>query len=456
MLFHDLPYSQDSFLLFEKIADRPWSVFLDSCTAFGTNGRYDILAAEPAVTLVTRGDATVISTQYQQERSHDDPLLILGEWLSHFETASDNSLPFCGGAIGYFSYDLSSRLSGTVTMAKDELELPEMAVALYGWAVVVDHHEKRSVLVGQTAIPGINNHWAGLVDLFSSGTGSGSSGSFEARGAIRSNMDEVQYRNAFNRINHYLTEGDCYQVNLAQRFSCGVAGAPLEGYRRLRHINPAPYSAYLNLPFVNVLSSSPELFLQCEGGHVVTSPIKGTRPRSEDPDQDAALAEALRTSAKDRAENLMIVDLLRNDLGHVCKPGSIRVSELFQIRSFASVHHMVSTITGELDAGKSSLELFRNCFPGGSITGAPKIRAMQIIDELEPDKRSIYCGSIGYIGFDGQMVTNIAIRTLLLKDEVAYYWAGGGIVIDSDWQGEYQESFDKAAALFSLMGNDNG
>lgn len=455
LLLHELPYREDSLTLFEKIADQPWAMFLDSCHCRRTSGRYDILVAEPILRFVTRAGRTTISSNQSEEVSDEDPLSLLKHSLAQFDVVSDPSLPFCGGAMGYLSYDLSSWLFDSFSSMSDDLELPEMAMAIYGWAVVVDHHVKRTVLVGQDGLPDVSGRWEALIDLFSGDPRESGNDKFHAVSEIHSNLDSEHYREAFTSIEHYLTEGDCYQVNFAQRFNCQVSGGALDGYRQLRNVNPAPYSAYLHLPFVKVLSSSPELFLQCDGDRVVTSPIKGTRPRSTDPDEDRRLAEELIASDKDRAENLMIVDLLRNDLGKVCKAGSIKVPELFQVESFASVHHMISTITGELADNNGPVELLRACFPGGSITGAPKIRAMEIIHELEPNRRHIYCGAIGYIGFNGKMATNIAIRTVMIKDDCAYYWAGGGIVIDSEWQNEYQESYDKASAMFELMGQGN-
>jgi para-aminobenzoate synthetase component 1 len=231
-----------------------------------------------------------------------------------------------------------------------------------------------------------------------------------------------------------------------------IAGDSWALYRALRHSNPAPFGAYLNTPFGQLLSASPERFLQVRERQVETRPIKGTRPRDPDPQRDRALAEALLWSEKDRAENLMIVDLLRNDLGKVCQLGSVRVPELFTLESFASVHHLVSTVTGRLAEGFDALDLFAASFPGGSITGAPKRRAMEIIDELEPDRRGPYCGAIGYFGFDGAMDSNIAIRTLIHRQGRVEFSAGGGVVIDSDPQAEYRESFDKAALLLKLFG----
>jgi para-aminobenzoate synthetase component 1 len=252
-------------------------------------------------------------------------------------------------------------------------------------------------------------------------------------------------------VKAYILEGDCYQVNLAQQFSASARGDAWSGYRELRRLNPAPFSAFLSTPFAKVLSSSPERFLQVRDAQAQTRPIKGTRPRGPTHEADAALARELADSAKDRAENLMIVDLLRNDLGRVCTPGSIRVPGIFEVESYATVHHLVSTITGRLAPREDAASLLRACFPGGSVTGAPKIRAMEIIEELEPRRRSVYCGAIGYLGFDGAMDTNIAIRTLVHNAGTVRFWAGGGIVHDSRVDEEYQETIDKAAPLLLLL-----
>ena len=264
-------------------------------------------------------------------------------------------------------------------------------------------------------------------------------------------MDRSRYAAAIGRIKHYLKEGDCYQINLAQRFSAPCQGDPWQAYLKLRKLNAAPFSAYLNMPGVQILSSSPERFLKVSGRLVETKPIKGTRPRKKNAAKDFEQVRQLQNSKKDRAENVMIVDLLRNDISKTCQKGSVQVPELFAIESYATVHHLVSTVTGVLDAGRHALDLLKSCFPGGSITGAPKVRAMQVIEELESHRRGVYCGAIGYIGFDGNMDTNIAIRTLVHSSGTIRFWAGGGIVNDSVMADEYQETFDKAAAMLALL-----
>jgi para-aminobenzoate synthetase component 1 len=266
------------------------------------------------------------------------------------------------------------------------------------------------------------------------------------------NMTPAEYKEKFDRVRRYSIDGDCYQVNLTKRFSCEVSGSGWATYRQLRDDSPAPYGAFLQLPFAEVLSNSPENFIQCRQGKVSTRPIKGTRPRDHrDQERDKEIARELKNSEKDRAENLMIVDLMRNDLSRCCETGSVEVPKLFALHSFANVHHLISTITGKLRQDLHVLDLLRSCFPGGSITGAPKIRAMEIIEELEPHRRGLYCGAIGYVGLDGSLETNIAIRTIVVKDGVARFSAGGGLVIDSVVDDEYQELLDKARMMRGVL-----
>jgi para-aminobenzoate synthetase component 1 len=450
-----LPYRADSAELFEAIADEPWAVFLDSGRPRSTAGRYDILAAHPSTTLVTRGGMTEIrhyGAAAAATLSRDDPFALLRRYL-----ATDGELtptPFAGGAIGYFGYDLARRLERLPSRALDAESLPEMAVGIYDWAVVVDHEQRAAWLVGAERDARTRRDWDRLLALFSDPPLAGARQPERLPfrvGALSCNFDPGSYRRAFARIQRYITAGDCYQVNLAQRFSAAVSGDAWLGYLALRRLNPSPYAAYLNHPAASVLSSSPERFLTVRRGQVETRPIKGTRPRAAAPEADAALARELRDSAKDRAENLMIVDLLRNDLGKVCVPGSVAVPRLFAVESYASVHHLVSTVSGRLHPEVDAIGLLRAAFPGGSITGAPKLRAMEIIEELEPHRRGVYCGAIGWLGFNGDMDSNIAIRTLVSADRQLRFWAGGGIVVDSRPDEEYQECMDKAAALLRLV-----
>ncbi|MES2564039.1 MAG: aminodeoxychorismate synthase component I [Pseudomonadota bacterium] len=448
-LLTELSYRPDSASLFEAIADRPWAVFLDSGAHHPAQSRYDLFSAQPYVRLVTRGGLTEIHSDTVL-LTRDDPFTVVRQYLE-IDPACGNTLPFCGGAIGYLGYDLARRIEKLPSIAHDAERIPDMVIGIYDWAVVVDHVERRTWLVGQGRDPETDLKWDALVTLFSNPPPERTRTPFRVTSSVVSNMTRETYSRAFDSIRHYIAEGDCYQVNLAQRFSAQAAGDPWLAYQALRVLNPAPYAAYLNTPYAHVLSASPERFVQVRDGRVEAKPIKGTRPRAGHARLDVELIEALRASAKDRAENVMIVDLLRNDLSKSCRLGSVQVPKLFDVESFATVHHLVSTVTGELRADRDAIDLLRGAFPGGSITGAPKLRAMQIIEELEPHRRGVYCGAIGYLGFDGNMDMNIAIRTAVYTRGEIRFWAGGGIIADSKCEEEYQETFDKAAAMLKLM-----
>lgn len=448
-----LPYHADSAGLFEAIRHEPWAVFLDSGRPMVDQGRYDILSSDPYLTLVTRGEQTEI-TRFDGNSlvSADDPLKLLREAISSEAASEMKPVPFCGGAIGYFSYDLARRWERLPSLNQDAGHPPEMAVGLYDWALVVDHQERQSWLVGAGRDSRTPERWQELIGKLSHPQPADSS-RFALTQPFRSNLTQADYQGHFERIQRYIRDGDCYQVNFAQRFQGQYEGDIWAAYRHLRQINPAPFGAFQQTPFLSLLSSSPERFIWLRDGQVETKPIKGTVPRSDDAMMDRQLRQSLAESAKDRAENLMIVDLLRNDLGRVCKIGSVKVPRLFEIESFARVHHLVSTVEGVLESGRDALDLLRACFPGGSITGAPKRRAMEVIEELEDSRRGIYCGSIGYIGFDGNMDSNIAIRTLCQRGTGLEFWVGGGIVADSQAEGEFQETLDKAAGILEALSN---
>ena len=448
LLKHPLAYDADSTSLFTHLAHEPWAVYLDSGWPGSQYGRYDIMVAAPFATLVTDGNTTRVTTDGVERTSTEDPFLLLQEMLSGF-ARTPSEFPFTGGAVGFFAYDLARRLEHLPEMAVDAEHIPQMMVGLYDWAVIVDHVEQRAWLVSQGLREETRRNWQTLCAMFEQP--SPPTAPITVTGTVASNMDKVGYATTFDRIKQYIHEGDCYQVNFAQRFSAQAYGDAWAAYLALRVISPAPFSAYMNLPGLQVLSASPERFLHVSNGHVETRPIKGTRPRSSDREEDEASRAELAASVKDRAENLMIVDLLRNDIGKSCAPGSVKAERLFSLESFANVHHLVSTVTGQLAHGKSAIDLLRGCFPGGSVTGAPKLRAMQIIEELEPHRRGLYCGAIGYMGFDGNMDTSITIRTGVFSQEVFRFWAGGGIVADSELQKEYRETWDKASSMLQLM-----
>ncbi|MBK9161744.1 MAG: aminodeoxychorismate synthase component I [Nitrosomonadales bacterium] len=435
----ELPYRSDASGYFAAIAELPWAVWLDS----GGMARYDILTAAPQRTLLIGSDSP----------SCDPFALIRNELGLHADPVDD--VPFAGGALGYWSYDLARRLMGLPDLAQDAERLPDMAIGIYDWALVLDHQLRTARVVS-------HRHYAETEVLLPQILRRLQLGSalpdddFHVQGEPVSNFTPDSYASAFAAVQDYLQAGDCYQINLAQRFSAQATGDALGAYLELRRLSPAPYAAFLDLPQVQILCASPEQFIQIRNGRVSTRPIKGTRPRDVEPLRDAQLAEELRHHPKDRAENLMIVDLLRNDLGKGCAPGSVRVPALFEVESYANVHHLVSTVEGDLAPGRDALDVLRDCFPGGSVTGAPKLRAMQIIERLEPHRRGIYCGVIGYVGFDGNMDSNIAIRTLVYSGGQVRCWAGGGIVADSQCTSEYQETLDKASAMLDLLRRHGG
>jgi len=430
----ELPYRTDAAQYYAALADLPWAVWLDSCGM----ERYDIVTAAPQHTLLL-----------EKEPECCDPFELLRKLMGE-RVAPIADIPFAGGALGYWSYDLARRMISLPDIAHAPERLPDLAIGIYDWALVLDHKLHKALLVSQQRFSETAELLPQILHRLQ-GTPATPIDVFKVHGRITSNFTPESYASAFLKVQDYLSSGDCYQINLSQRFSAKAEGDAFGAYIRLRSLNPAPYSAFLNLPHARILCNSPERFISVAGNRVETRPIKGTRPRNSDARKDRLLAVELQNHPKDRAENLMIVDLLRNDLGKNCKPGSVRVPKLFEVESFANVHHLVSTVEGQLAEGRDALDVLRGCFPGGSVTGAPKLRAMQIIEQLEPDRRGIYCGAIGYIGFDGNMDTNIAIRTLVCSDDVIRCWAGGGIVADSDQKAEYQETLDKASAMLELL-----
>ncbi len=459
-----LPYSADAVTYFAAINDLPWAIWLDS----GGRDRYDILCAQPVATLLTHGASTAISDALGSRISNDDPFDLLRQMRdSKINAAPDcghmDDIPFTGGALGYWGYDLARRYVALPSKAQDapaqdDSHLPDMAIGIYDWAIVLDHHQHTAQLVSQHRHPDTAQRLPQIIERLRNNKTTTQKNNkttpqaaFNVQGRIDSNFNRVTYETAFNVAQQYLRDGDCYQVNLAQRYVATATGDALEAYLALRQLSPSPYSAFMNLPQLQILCASPECFLKVHNGLVETKPIKGTRPRAVNPLQDERMANELQQSEKDRAENLMIVDLLRNDLGKSCVPGSVQVPKLFEIESFAQVHHLVSTVTGKLAPNQDAISLLKNCFPGGSITGAPKQRAMQIIEQIEPNRRGIYCGTIGYIGYDGNMQTNIVIRTLIYAQGKIRYWAGGGIVADSKVGAEYQETLDKTSAMLKLL-----
>ena len=419
----------------------PGAVLLDAGRPTAQRGRYDLISAWPLAELAPTPDETANAFLQRLRQSLAS--------LEACQPPADNPLPFVGGLIGYLSYDFGRRLEQLPAQAVDDLGLADARFGLYAWALITDHQQQRSQLMFHPSLTASERQR--LSKLFNTPTAP-SPETFQLLEPFQSDISEAEYQQCFARIQAYIQAGDCYQVNFAQRFRAPYQGSPWTAYQALRKACPTPFSGYQALPQGGaIISLSPERFLRISAGQVETRPIKGTRPRHADPQQDQAQADALLDSRKDRAENLMIVDLLRNDLGRSCRTGSVRVPELFALESYPNVHHLVSAVTGELAADKDALDLIAGSFPGGSITGAPKIRAMQIIDELEPTRRALYCGSLLYLDVRGEMDSSIAIRSLLAKDGQISCWGGGGIVADSNGPAEYQESITKVRVLLETL-----
>ncbi|MEO5342281.1 MAG: aminodeoxychorismate synthase component I [Gammaproteobacteria bacterium SHHR-1] len=442
-----LDYPENAADLFAPFAAEPWAVFLDSAG----QDRFDIIAARPSLTLTTWGQISQISQLGDPavvRESRDSPFELLRSCLPR-PPLEPGELPLPGCLIGYFGYDLARPLMGLPEGGSGH-GFPDLAFGRYDWLILVDHQQRRAELRGHAQALS-EAQWQGLLRQLQGPLARTGDGPLRALGQIQASLDETGYAQAFAAVQGYIREGDCYQINLARRFQAQVRGDAWLAYKQLRGCSPAPFGAYLNLPWGQLLSNSPEAFLRLRANRVSTSPIKGTRPRRAEAEQDRAALAELEASAKDRAENLMIVDLLRNDLGRSCAFGSIRVDRLFRPASFANVHHLVSDISGRLRPGEDALSLMANCFPGGSITGAPKRRAMQIIAQLEPARRGPYCGSLAYLGPDGSMTSNILIRSLLRQGEQAWFWAGGGLVADSLLADELAETEQKASILKRLL-----
>ena len=452
----------EAFALFHE---RPFSFFLDSGMNHEKLGRYSFIGSDPFLVLKSNGQDITLLNPSKKETRQGSPFDFLAALLSRYTLDhSPYSVPFTGGAVGYFSYDLCHFIERLAATTVDDLHLPECCIAFYDLVLVFDHMTGKTYIAStgfpeqekeirlKRAAERIQEIKEKLLAKNSISKNQPSIQTNIAQGInLRSNFTYQEYLKAVDAVREHIAAGDIFQVNLSQRFEADLPLPLYELYLHLRHINPAPFAAYLGFDEVTILSASPERFLKVKGDLVETRPMKGTRPRGRSPAEDEGLGKELKNSAKDRAENVMIVDLERNDLGRVCRFGTVKVQELWTLEKYATVFQLTSTVEGRLRQDKNRIDLLKACFPGGSITGAPKVRAMEIIDELEPTRRSIYTGSIGYLSFSGEMDLNIVIRTILVKDGKAYFQVGGGIIYDSDPEAEYQETLDKAKALFQAL-----
>jgi len=478
-LVEELVPSPDPLEACRRLAGLPYLAFLDSAIPDAQLARYSFLTADPVALVRSTGTLTQLSRPAAGgtwTRVDADPLAAVDELLAPFRADPVAGLPpFQGGALGYLGYDWGATLERIPRPRYDDRDTPDVVLGVYDWVVAWDHAAGRAWIIST----GIPEHGQArrsraanqltlvkqrLTDRRGNGEAAGTTTrhrssvrpvapSYPVPGAagLRSNFTRERYLDAVSRAVDYIYAGDIFQVNLSQRLEAPLADTPLTLYSRLRVRNPAPFAAFLDFGDIVVASASPERFVRVADGHVEARPIKGTRPRGSGPEHDAALALALTQSDKDRAENVMIVDLLRNDLSRVCRPGTVRARELFTLERYATVHHLVSTVVGDLDGDYDAADLLRAAFPGGSVTGAPKVRAMQVIAELEPTRRGVYCGSIGYWSVTGALDASIVIRTFQVSGDTVCFQAGGGIVADSDPEDEYHETLDKARGLIAAL-----
>ncbi|OGN99027.1 MAG: aminodeoxychorismate synthase, component I [Chloroflexi bacterium RBG_13_51_18] len=462
-LIEEIHMAPDATWCFEALAERPFSFFLDSGMDVQKLGRYSFMGSDPFLVMRSRGTEITLIKNGVEEKKQGNPFDVLGELLKTYTFKDRKSeIPFLGGAVGYFSYDLCHFIEKLPKQAKDDLQLPECYLGFYDAIIAFDHMKGKTYLIS-TGFPELEekkrqqraearlNELRNMI-MLAPPPASFEEEKREKRKKLKSNFSHEGYLEAVDRAREYIGAGDIFQVNLSQRLEVEIKTTPYELYKRLRKINPAPFANYFNFGGVSIVGASPERFLKVKGDWVETRPIKGTKPRGETPEEDKALAESLMASKKDRAENIMIVDLERNDIGRVCRYGTVKVTELAILETYPTVFHLTSTVVGQLREGKNIIDLLKATFPGGSITGAPKVRAMEIIDELEPTRRSVYTGSLGCISFSGDMDLNIVIRTFIVKDGKAYFQVGGAIVYDSEPEAEYIETLDKGKALIQALG----
>ncbi len=451
---YPIPLDLNPYELLCCLEEKPFPVLLESAAESGGLGRYSIVAADPHLCFESIGKEYRLSNRKSTEAHSGDPLEALQKLLKRYASDFRGPLPFYGGAIGTFSYDLKNILEQVPQKAERDVAFPDIWLGFYNWAFVFDHIEGTLFMVV--------SEWKEEPDEVYKET------LLQIRGKLEhvkqrtlperktppefsTNMTREHYIETIDRIREYIRSGDIYQANYTQRFHTTMESDALSLYGKMRSVNPAPFAAYIHMGEFQVVSASPERFIRLVDKTIETRPIKGTRPRGATPEEDEANRNELIESEKDRAELLMIVDLERNDLGRIAETGTVEVSELFKLETYATVFHLVATVKARLKAGLDITDCLRAAFPGGSITGAPKIRAMEIIDELEPTARNLYTGSIGYIGYNGDADLNIVIRTVVCKDKDAWFQVGGGIVWDSDPEMEYVECMDKAKGQIAAL-----
>lgn len=434
--------------LYTYFAGTDDSVFLDS-SLVNKLGRYSVIGAVPYLKFVKEGNGFYINGEKETTCSFET---YLKTYLAEHKDKNNTELPIISGAIGYFSYEYGRKLMEVDSVKEDLVSIPDAVLVFYDFYIIEDRQEQRTYLIAN----GITGEAAKLMDEMETRINGKpvymqKESDTEYPIEVQPNFAKDEYKQAVDRMIRYIIEGDIYIVNMTQQLTVKSDKVPLDVFYDLRENNPSPFGGYFDYGEFQIVCASPERFLKMQKGHVNTRPIKGTRKRGETPEEDMLMRTELEKSEKDKSELLMIVDLERNDLNRVCNPGSVKVTELFTVEEYATVFHLVSDIEGDLEESKNIMDLLEAAFPGGSITGAPKYRAMEIIDEMENNKRNLYTGSIGYLTLDGDCDFNIVIRTALHKDGKYYLGVGGGITAESDLEFEYEETLQKAKAVLQAM-----
>lgn len=447
VLVEEIKTELDAFDIYSLFKEDKTASILDSAMAYKNLGRYSVVGLNPFTTFKYEEKICTING----EKVSGEPFEELKKLINIYKVENNTELPYIAGAIGYFSYDLGRTIEKFPIMALEEVKIPDCYFYFYDNAIVVDNLEKKTYITGLGILKSSENSVGEIRNRILKGNRVKYDELNKSNTEFTSNFGKDEYIDTVEKVRQYIRTGDIYITNLTQRFCCDTTKDPYEVYKNLRHINPAPFAAFMNIEDFSIVSSSPERFLEIKSNIVETRPIKGTRPRGKNCEEDLKNKLELINSEKDKSELLMIVDLERNDLSKVCKPFSVKVTELFKLEEYSTVFHLVSTVVGELRDEYTAVDCLKACFPGGSITGAPKVRAMEVIEELEPTRRNIYTGCIGYFGFDGNADFNIVIRTILMKDKKAYLGVGGGITWESLKEDEYQETLDKAKALMRVL-----
>jgi len=464
MYIKELPLKTDPAKIFSQLKNAPYPFWLDSGMDHHKLGRFSFMGVDPFYQIINHGrQTTVVDCLNGIREIKNRPLFpLLDDLMSRWQRAKTAGLPFEAGAVGYFGYELGHQIEEFPQTTINDLEMPDAFLSFYDLVLAIDHLKQKLFIVS-TGLPLSNKNararraaerlkWLEKIIKRAESAPDPAVKSLQFGNHKGSNLSYDSYIGAVGKILEYISAGDIYQVNLSQRFAIDFVGNPLDFYHKFRTLSPAPFGAYLVTDKHTIMSNSPERYLLIKGDYIETRPIKGTRPRGKTPKIDEQLRQELINSTKDQAEHIMIVDLERNDLGRIAQYGSVHVPEMEIVESYANVHHLVSTVAARIDPSHSTVDCIANSFPGGSITGAPKLRSMEIIDELEPSCRGVYTGSIGYLDFSGDIDLNIAIRTAIHHQNTLYFQVGGGIVADSDPHLEYEETITKAESFLKTLG----